>query len=502
MSRCHLFRWLHLCLIAPSLVAVEYSIVDLGLGTATGIDASGTVIGSTPREAFIYRNGDRQVTHINASFLGANPPTAYGLTGLQWHGIGDAGFLVGSAYLTNHGSSIPPFPTNHRYPILWAGTGDGIILSVTNGQARAVNSSGVAVGSGSLGGTPESFRLAGVDLESLVSDGLITAAAINDFGVIAGSSQSRAATWSNGVVHVPDIDATFGESRFSEATAINSTGQIAGTLNYVSRMSSRILDRGFLWSNEVTTWIGPGEDLQTRVRAIDNSGVAVGSMERFPANPRAFIFRDGQLMDLNSLIPNSGWELGEANDINAAGQIVGRGHLNGERALRAFLLNPLTPGQPLPPSILQEPVGGEYIKGSIATLSVISSGTAPLIVQWQYDGANLEGETNATLTLSNLDPTDSGNYRAVIRNVAGLAYSKWAPVIVRDPAISIARYAGLTISGEVGARYQIDSAPHISPTDWTEITRIILTNTTQLWLDLSSGTHPRVRFYRVTRVEP
>ena len=51
----------------------------------------------------------------------------------------------------------------------------------------------------------------------------------------------------------------------------------------------------------------------------------------------AFLYSDGQMQDLNSLIaPNSGWTLREATGINDANQIVGFG-----ASFRAFLLTPV-----------------------------------------------------------------------------------------------------------------------------------------------------------------
>ena len=55
---------------------------------------------------------------------------------------------------------------------------------------------------------------------------------------------------------------------------------------------------------------------------------------------RAFIYSDGIMTDLNSVItPGSGWTLNWATAINNAGQITGEGTINGQ--LHAFLLEPV-----------------------------------------------------------------------------------------------------------------------------------------------------------------
>ena len=51
----------------------------------------------------------------------------------------------------------------------------------------------------------------------------------------------------------------------------------------------------------------------------------------------AFLYRNGALTDLNTLLPDHKWELQYANAINNKGQIVGTGWHNGRQ--RAFLLS-------------------------------------------------------------------------------------------------------------------------------------------------------------------
>ena len=46
--------------------------------------------------------------------------------------------------------------------------------------------------------------------------------------------------------------------------------------------------------------------------------------------------------------------------------------------------------------------------------------------QWQRNGANLEGETNATLTLRGVQSTTSGSYRVVVANAVGVVASEKA----------------------------------------------------------------------------
>ena len=82
---------------------------------------------------------------------------------------------------------------------------------------------------------------------------------------------------------------------------------------------------------------------------INDAGTVVGYSYIFAPNdpinqnqnPRAFVWRNGTMTDLNNLLPaNSGWELTVAWGINNNGQIVGSGNFNGQ--YKAYILTPVT----------------------------------------------------------------------------------------------------------------------------------------------------------------
>jgi len=76
--------------------------------------------------------------------------------------------------------------------------------------------------------------------------------------------------------------------------------------------------------------------------------------------------------------------------------------------------------------------------GQSATFAVDAVGSFPLRYQWRFNGANLGGQTNATLTLLNLQTAASGNYSVMVSNVFGVTNSVNAALIVTvAPAISI-----------------------------------------------------------------
>ena len=84
------------------------------------------------------------------------------------------------------------------------------------------------------------------------------------------------------------------------------------------------------------------------------------------------------------------------------------------------------------PIITTQPSSSSTSIGRDTTFSVAAVGTPPLIYQWQFNGTNLSGATNALLTLSNVQYADVGNYRVVLTNVAGSATSAVAAFTIYE----------------------------------------------------------------------
>ena len=100
------------------------------------------------------------------------------------------------------------------------------------------------------------------------------------------------------------------------------------------------------------------------------------------------------------------------------------------------------------PSITVQPSALSVNEGANATMTVTASGTPTLWYEWYKDtvaGANkVAGQTTATLSLTNVQVTDDGNYICVVHNEYGYAQSTPAmltvtpinspPKITTDPA--------------------------------------------------------------------
>jgi probable HAF family extracellular repeat protein len=144
------------------------------------------------------------------------------------------------------------------------------------------------------------------------------------------------------------------------AQGINDRGDIVGQADFSSTGGSSA--DGYLWKDGVATDLGdaPG-DCSSAAQAINFSGQVVGnSFSCDNGFDRAFLWENGSIVDLNSLIPpGSPIRLVDAKDINDRGEIAGDGVLPGVDpnnvagggtnpglGVRAFLLIPCDAGHP------------------------------------------------------------------------------------------------------------------------------------------------------------
>jgi probable HAF family extracellular repeat protein len=100
----------------------------------------------------------------------------------------------------------------------------------------------------------------------------------------------------------------------SYANDINSAGQVVGGSG--TGIGSPDEDFAFLWEKGVMISLGSLEGFSSVANAINPAGQVVG----WSGNDHAFLWDKGVMTDLGP---------GEANDINAAGQVVGQGQIEG-----------------------------------------------------------------------------------------------------------------------------------------------------------------------------
>jgi hypothetical protein len=109
----------------------------------------------------------------------------------------------------------------------------------------------------------------------------------------------------------------------------------------------------------------------------------------------------------------------------------------------------------LSPFLTSTPVDQVVLAGASVTFRAAALGTPAPAYQWRKDGAAIAEATNATLTLTNVTPPDSGRYTVVATNLSGSASAsaslnvRAAPVITTAP-VDQTVFAGTEVSFTVG----------------------------------------------------
>ena len=97
---------------------------------------------------------------------------------------------------------------------------------------------------------------------------------------------------------------------------------------------------------------------------------------------------------------------------------------------------------PVPPAITTQPTNQSVSVGGTTSFAITASGSPTLTYQWSFDGTNIVGATNATLTLTDVQPGEAGDYSVSIANGYGSTNSAAAflnvyglpPFITAQPA--------------------------------------------------------------------
>ena len=224
------------------------------------------------------------------------------------HGVNNSGQAVGASGHP-HGADTHAFFWQKQGGIRDLGTLPGGDYSA----AYAINDSGVVVGTSNTSITTHAFSWTTAkglsDLGTLPGANASSALAINNHGQIAGSSGGHAALWSGGAIQ--DLGTLGGAT--SEAHGINESGDIVGESDTSSG------PHAFLWKDGTMQDLGvlPG-DTSSRADHVNDRGMVVGESEG-SGGVRAFVWTSSDGM--RPLASDGIYS--EAFDINSEGQVVG-----------------------------------------------------------------------------------------------------------------------------------------------------------------------------------
>ncbi len=264
---------------------------------ANAINSAGDIVGqnidvaASVSTAILWGTGG--ITDIGAD-LGAAASTALD--------INDAGTVVGMA--------APEVGFSDGF--IWEGAGRGLFVGTLEGRQgganRSINNRGLVVGNSFFFGSPDQAHLVTHSEQGYASElisapypGIGVAGSVNDSGVIVG----------------------FANLKFGPHTAVIFT---PGADTY-------FIDLGTL-----------PDAASSEAADVNEHGVIVGSSGDHPewTGSHAFVFMDGTMHDLNTLVVDAAgeWsELIQANAVNDAGEIVGYGRTK-DGNISAFVLVP------------------------------------------------------------------------------------------------------------------------------------------------------------------
>jgi len=216
--------------------------------------------------------------------------------------VNDRGQVVGWAENNVHDPTCKPPQVLQFEAVIW-GPGDNQIQQLTpygsdpDGAATGINNRGQVVG------------ISGICQNA-----------------VGNESAIHAVLWENGV---PRDLGNLGGSAWHTPMAINEQGVVVGFSDLVGdQQGSNPNFHAFEWTRP-----GPMHDLGTLPGDAISEGLGVNSRNQIVgvsfaagfANPRAFIYQNGHMVDLNTLVPNSPVYLQVGGDINDEGVIVGQG---------------------------------------------------------------------------------------------------------------------------------------------------------------------------------
>ena len=367
-------------LAAAAFAQTHYTVTDLGTfggtyASAFGINPAGRIAGSAAlpagnQHAFLTGIGG---TKFDLGTLGGPNSEASGPNASEAVAI-----LSETGKKDPNGNDFCLFGNNLIcLPAIWNGSMTVLpTLGGNNGAALAINDRGQAVGfaetavKDSTCAPPQVLAYGAVlwqadgtavPLAPLSGDTVDFTFAMNNTGLVVGSSGTCANTplfpfpvgphavlWKNGgpPIALPNL----GGSMVGVGAAVNDQGLVVGGSDLPSEKPGFpfVQIHCTLWTAAGPQDLGTvGNDFSSLPTAMNNSGQIVGGSCDDQGNCRAFLWENGKMTDLNSLIPaNSPLYLANAQSINARGEIVGIAVDTATGDTRAFLAVPGNAGGP------------------------------------------------------------------------------------------------------------------------------------------------------------
>ena len=374
-------------------------------------------------------------------------------------------YLITPLKISNHITSA--FDINNAGTVLVkAGDGTGTPYIYKDGEfesypvfgwetthASALNEKGVAVGFATEVGSKTEraviFGMGGTIDLSLLLPGRPRSLAqgINNRGTVVGYYHRNSDDVQRAFVYDGENAIDLEISPSGIARNINDLGQIVGferdDLNHL---------RGYVWSEGTRTLLPSLGGIRTSASAINNRGQVAGNSQLIPnVSPgHAFLFNQGDpnLLDLGALLAGS-----QASDINRFGEVVGVNQNDDNTERRAYI----------------------HTKGSMIDLNGVVANSS----DWTLEVAHAINDYGQIVGQGTLDGVST------------------AFLLTPSSSPRIDMYAGITILGSPGDRFQVEYRESVGSEDtWATLATVELTGTIYRYFDEQSPFVPK-RFYRV-----
>ena len=140
-----------------------------------------------------------------------------------------------------------------------------------------------------------------------------------------------------------------------------------------------------------------------------------------------------------------------------------------------------------PPTITNQPVSLTNNVGSNVTFTVTNGGTAPFTYKWYFNtNTVLPNQTNSSVTLTNVQLTNTGTYSVAITNAAGGTNSSFALLTVWQPPSITNQPASITNVAGGNATFNVTAGGVPTPGyQWKFNTNTALSNSTNTALPLT-----------------
>jgi hypothetical protein len=126
----------------------------------------------------------------------------------------------------------------------------------------------------------------------------------------------------------------------------------------------------------------------------------------------------------------------------------GTGETNNELMPLEFTI---TGAATVPPNITQQPGAQSVRVGESVTFTVAATSSPAASYQWRRNGVNIVGASEASLTLTNVQLAQAGDYSVVVSNTAGNVTSATAALIVTATPSGTARLSNLSVRTTMAA---------------------------------------------------